>query len=84
MSMVSEAYADLGGGLRSAQPLPRATRGVVAHHPIDRSPGRVCNTHMYDPVSGWCGCGLRDDGKLAEGSPAWRARLEQRMPEPRS
>ncbi|MDQ1084186.1 MULTISPECIES: hypothetical protein [Microbacterium] len=27
--------------------------------------------HRYDPLSGWCGCGTRDDGMLAEGSPAW-------------
>lgn len=76
MSAISPAYADLGGGLdpSNAPPPRRESRAV------DRNPGRVCEQHMFDPVSGWCGCGIRDDGKLAEGSPAWRADVESRMP----
>lgn len=37
---------------------------------------RACpigRTHRFDPVSGYCGCGRRDDGRLAPGSPASRA-----------
>lgn len=22
------------------------------------------HSHNYDPTSGWCGCGYRDDGRL--------------------
>lgn len=73
---VSAAYADLGGGLVSPPSAPRHRESRT----VDRAPGLVCERHMFDPVSGWCGCGNRDDGKLAEGSPAWRAALEARMP----
>lgn len=79
---ISPAYAELGGGIyappriqRKHPPLPSA-RG----RPAGSSPGQVCSSHMYDPVSGWCGCGIRDDGKLAEGSPAWRASVEKALP----
>jgi hypothetical protein len=24
----------------------------------------MTHEHKHDPVSGWCGCGLRDDGRL--------------------
>lgn len=37
-----------------------------------RSPCPVGPQHRFHPASGWCGCGLRDDGRIAEGSPAWR------------
>lgn len=45
--------------------------GTSAIRPIP-TPGHRCRP---DPVSGWCGCGRRDDGKIAVGSPAWRALL---------
>ncbi len=77
MSTISPTYADLGGGLGS--PPPRQKRERVSLT-IDRAPGRVCDQHLFDPVSGWCGCGLRDDGQTAPGSPAWRAKVEQAMP----
>lgn len=35
---------------------------------------RPAHVHDFHPESGWCGCGQRDTGQLAEGSPAWRAR----------
>lgn len=75
MTTISETYADLGG-----LTAPPATRSRWGSRDIDRSPGVVCAQHMFNPVSGWCGCGTRDDGKLAEGSPAWRAELERQMP----
>lgn len=79
MSAVSETYADLGGGLRST-PAP-TVRAERVHLPsAQRTPGAVCERHLFDPVSGWCGCGTRDDGKLAEGSPAWRTVVESTMP----
>ncbi|MBD3942808.1 hypothetical protein IF188_13995 [Microbacterium sp. NEAU-LLC] len=67
---ISEAYADLGGGIHTTQreTLPTFT------------PPAGCR-HLYDPISGWCGCGRRNDGKLAEGSPAWRAAIDRAMPE---
>lgn len=74
--MISETYADLGGGIGTA--MRRAERPRM--RPAARPAGAVCVQHMFDPVSGWCGCGIRDDGKLAEGSPAWRAELDRRMP----
>jgi hypothetical protein len=77
MSAISPTYADLGGGVDA--PLPR--RRVRESRTIDRSPGRVCDQHMFDPVSGWCGCGLRDDGQCAPGSPAWRAAVERTLPD---
>lgn len=80
MSVISETYADLGG-LVGSQIAPCTPRERVSRT-IDRSPGRVCDRHMFDSVSGWCGCGIRDDGKLAEGSPAWRAELDRHMPGP--
>lgn len=67
---VSPAYAELGGGL-SVTPLPTPS--------VSWTPPGTCK-HMFDPISGWCGCGRRDDGALAEGSPAWRAALERAMP----
>lgn len=78
--MISEAWADLGGGIATAH-------GQVGHLPhlpgrpddADASPAPPHN-HMYNPVSGWCGCGLRDDGQVAEGSPAWRERITRIMP----
>lgn len=74
----SDAYADLGGGL---QGMHRPGRHTPTSRPITPTAGTVCTRHLFDPVSGWCGCGTRDDGKLAEGSPAWRAAVERRMPE---
>lgn len=79
---ISPTYADLGGGLASAaQPGTTQPRDVRHTDTIltGRPPG-VCTEHMFDPVSGWCSCGIRDDGKLAEGSPAWRAEIDRQMP----
>lgn len=75
MTTTSAAYADLGGGTSTAE--------VPAHRsrPVDRSPGWICPQHLFDPLSGWCGCGLRDDGQTAPGSPAWRASLDKTMPD---
>lgn len=66
----SSAYAELGGGIGTPiawapRPLPASGASVVADAPAHR--------HRFHPQSGWCGCGRRDDGSLAEGSPAWRA-----------
>lgn len=36
---------------------------------------------MFDPDSGWCTCGVRDDGADAFGSPAWRRRVESALPD---
>lgn len=88
MSAVSEAYAELGGGLQSRQTLadspgvhqPDISEGSGSARTLRPAPG-VCTEHLFDSASGWCGCGVRDDGKLAEGSPAWRAAVESRMPE---
>jgi hypothetical protein len=55
---ISEAYADLGGGITDSPDYPSKT----THHEC-----------IFDPASGWCGCGRRDDGSVAEGSPAWRS-----------
>ncbi|SDL30250.1 hypothetical protein [Microbacterium azadirachtae] len=74
---VSTAYAELGGGTG-----PAAERRTRRSTTIDRAPGRICARHMFDPVSGWCGCGLRDDGQTAPGSPAWRAAIDKTMPDP--
>jgi hypothetical protein len=62
----SNAYAELGGGLGTAfaRP-PRPARVPQPDPPV--------HVHRFHPESGWCGCGCRDDGSLAEGSPAWRA-----------
>lgn len=81
MTMVSETYADLGGGLSATSGGKSYSRSERVSRTVDTSHGRVCDRHLFDPVSGWCGCGTRDDGKLAEGSPAWRAEVERRMPE---
>ena len=64
----STAYAELGGGLSGSQrPAPSIERGVHwLHTPSE-------HRHEFHPESGWCGCGQRDTGQLAEGSPAWRA-----------
>ncbi|MGF6822416.1 hypothetical protein M2317_001320 [Microbacterium sp. ZKA21] len=78
---ISPTYADLGGGIGSTTQGKRSARISRTISPV---PGRVCARHMFDPVSGWCGCGTRDDGALAEGSPAWRAALERTMPEAKS
>lgn len=72
---ISAAYADLGGGLATAA-------RAVSPLPAPQAPP-VCS-HMFDQVSGWCGCGLRDDGAIAPGSPAWRATVERTMPGARS
>jgi len=37
-----------------------------------RPPAAPGHRHRFDALSGWCGCGVRDDGALAPGSPAWR------------
>lgn len=77
---VSEAYADLGGGLSratAATDAPRRFNMVEAKE----TPGlHALGWHMFDPISGWCGCGQRDDGATAPGSPAWRAEVEQALP----
>lgn len=57
MSQPSTAWTDLGGG----QPAVHSV-GITAKH----------RRHRFSPTSGWCACGLRDDGQLAEYSPAWR------------
>ena len=83
----STAYAELGG---LTPPRPSTRPGVLPHEPTpaantgskrvaDRDTLRDCR-HLFDPLSGWCGCGLRDDGQLAEGSPAWRAAIDRTMP----
>lgn len=74
---ISQAYAELGGGVNS--PSPRRRRQFATRAP-SVSPGEVCDEHMFDPVSGWCGCGIRDDGAIAPGSPAWRTSIERQMP----
>lgn len=61
---MSEAWADIGGGRQS--PLLRV--GLTAKHP----------RHRFDTGSGWCSCGLRDDGQAAEYSPAWRDQMKSR------
>lgn len=62
----SNAYAELGGGIGSAYVRPpRPAVAVRPHPPVHR--------HRFDAVSGWCGCGKRDDGPVAEFSPAARA-----------
>lgn len=80
MSTISESYADLGGGLQSLQ-TPAAAPSVRLQRVARPSTPATCSGHLFDPVSGWCGCGIRDDGKLAEGSPAWRAAVESVLPE---
>lgn len=81
MSHVSEAYADLGGGLRATQSTAGQGSPDSASPPAQptTAPSGACVSHLFNPVSGWCGCGLRDDGKVAEGSPAWRAKVEARL-----
>jgi hypothetical protein len=54
----SNAYAELGGGLGGGirlapRPAPARIQSVRTHR------------HSFDPVSGWCGCGRRDDGRAA-------------------
>lgn len=78
---VSEAYADLGG-LTAPPPRRPRPRSRYESTAVDYSPGRVCERHMFDPTSGWCSCGTRDDGEIADGSPAWRAAVEHTMPDP--
>lgn len=68
---VSETYADLGGGIAVDERFELVTLTSTPVAPV-QAPG-VCVHHRFDPISGWCGCGTRDDGSLAEGSPAWRA-----------
>lgn len=66
----SPAYDDLGG-----MHAPTGRRRRSYRYPsrlIDPSPGKVCQNHIFDPQSGWCSCGTRDDGRLAPGSPAER------------
>ncbi|GAA2533202.1 hypothetical protein GCM10009860_11550 [Microbacterium mitrae] len=81
MSHVSEAYADLGGGLSAAQDASHQGSPNSAYPEAQPSsaPSGVCVSHLFNPVSGWCGCGLRDDGKVAEGSPAWRAKVDAKL-----
>lgn len=33
---------------------------------------RPAHVHNFHPESGWCGCGRRDTGEAAVGSPVWR------------
>lgn len=68
--MSSEAWADLGGGRRPGVTVRRRVSDKAAH--------RAHGPHTFDPQSGWCGCGLRDTGEAAEGSPAWREALATR------
>lgn len=92
---VSSAYAELGGGLAwlggasTSRPLDVDLASVREAELIEATapaaptasvPESTCSPHMFDPVSGWCGCGVRDDGATAFGSPAWRARIEKEMP----
>lgn len=84
MSTPSRAYAELGGAV-DGHPMPPRIRPrgrVWPSTTIDPNPGRVCDHHLFDPQSGWCGCGLRDDGQTAPGSPAWRAAIEHHLPDP--
>ncbi len=60
--MISEAWADLGGGLA---PPERRARGQL----VPRGPHVL---HSFDPASGYCACGLRDDGRVGDGTPAAR------------
>lgn len=55
---MSETYSDLGGGTTATPPRSECPTG---------------RRHRYDPTSGYCGCGRRDDGRVAPGSPAARA-----------
>lgn len=57
--MTSETYADLGGGAVASEMRPAF--------------GHDGHRHRFDPLSGWCVCGTRDDGQVAEYSPAWHA-----------
>lgn len=66
----SEAYVDLGGGLRST-PQRRSTARLPRQTAANYEPHEC----RFDAVSGWCGCGRRDDGQIAEGSPAWSVPL---------
>lgn len=76
----SEAWADLGGIVESDElPTPRPTRPRRARRIDDPRP--VHEEHMFDPDSGWCTCGVRDDGADAFGSPAWRRRVESALPD---
>ena len=61
--MTSETYADLGGGVVSETRPPNL---IPSHR------------HRFDTFSGWCGCGTRDDGSLADYSPAWLAARRER------
>lgn len=62
--MISEAYADLGGGLGSiGRTAPRSHPGGA----VKRSE----HEHDFDTTSGWCECGRRDTGEIAPGAPAW-------------
>lgn len=62
--MTSETYADLGGGMESETRPPNFLDG---------------HRHRFAPLSGWCPCGTRDDGQVAEYSPAWRAARRERI-----
>lgn len=55
----SSAYAELGGGIGSAALLQPRRRSGRASITVDAPAHR----HSFDPVSGWCGCGRRDDGR---------------------
>lgn len=62
----------LAGGLES--PPERLAAPGAAHlgMPPHPPPG---TRHDFDPISGWCPCGLRDDGKTVPGSPVRRAQI---------
>lgn len=65
---ISDAYADLGGGTSTAP-----DTGVSSDTPVQSGHLPRTHRHRFDHASGWCGCGARDSGELAEGSIAWRA-----------
>ena len=67
----SSAYADLGGGMPEEPAYGPATRSPRIR------PGENGHWHTFDSGSGWCPCGVRDTGEIAQGSPAWRAQIER-------
>lgn len=68
---MSETYADLGGGIRSYTQRPAAR--IVPQRARHSDEPHVCR---FEQPSGYCACGIRDDGTLAEDSPAWRAQRD--------
>ncbi len=69
--MTSEAWADLGGGIRDYQPRPRR---------VTRTLDPTKHEHEFSSLSGWCYCGLRDDGAICEGTPAAKQRTQREEP----